>query len=152
METHSDLSQMSFCGIVQHHEAKQQVADPTKILAKFAWTPLVYAEAGPKTLRMLNVCKALSYAHAYPHLPVVRPFMNYVLRVTQGKIVHHDYLRHLNEYERINFMRALEAHNSYRVPKFEPLMQTRLLVEKLYKVSVDQQLAAEQYLDGLSEL
>lgn len=78
-------------------------------------------------MRLLNVAKAMSYRCAYPHLPIVRKFCDYVIRVesSRGKIYTHDYLKHIGEYEREQFKQVLD----HKVPDFAPTMGTRVLVE-----------------------
>lgn len=152
LQKHEEISAMSFCGIICDQDARQQVTDPRKILARFGWCPLRYVGCGKRMKNMLNVCKALSYSHAYPHLPVVRKFCDYILRTSQRKVYTYDYARRLNSYEKETFLKAAEAHAQDRVPAFLPDMRTRMLVEREFGITVQQQLAAEKYLDSLRTL
>ncbi len=99
------------------------------------------------------MAKALSYAYAYPHLPVVREYVNYILRVEYEPGVRvADYFSHLTTYERERYQDVVTAYFGSKIPDFDPHPATRALVESRYKISVEQQLAAEAHLRSLTKL
>lgn len=143
-----EISEASFCGLISDELAKQDVSNPLKILAKFGWSNRKYVGCSLDTKYSLAVAKALSYLYQYPHLPVVRPFMNYILRVTpykNYKVL--KYINSLDQYTRELYLKAFDRRHS--APDYKPEIATRTLVEKLYGISVKQQLEAETYLDSL---
>lgn len=143
-----DLGYCSFCGLLQEDTSKQNLCNPYKVLSRFGWTNRQYVGAGHKTLNALARAKALSYAYQYPHMPIVRSFMNMVLRTTKDD--KYRMLKFINrqcDYERDLFIIAMNA----KIEQAAPTMATRLMFEELFGLSVRQQLEAEAYLDQITE-
>jgi len=136
------LGDMSFCGLLQDDISRQNITDPLKILARFGWSSRKYVGSGQRTKNALIVAKALSYAWCYPHLPVVRPFCDYMLRTCPSN--HFDIVRVINgldHYQRVEYMRAFD--NRFTLPIYAPHVETRNMVDRLYGITVAQQLACE---------
>jgi len=154
-ETHFEMATASFCGIVFHPEDGINVTDPREVLATFGWGSGRYAGSGQKTLDTLLRCKALSYAHQYPGCPVISAIARYGLRVTQHitrarmyKLVNSR--KAMSMWERDQMLRALK--DEARIPHIDPPLKTRLLVERLYGMRVEHQVALEKYLDTKTDL
>lgn len=155
METHSNLEEASFCGQVFDREDEVVVTDPRKELVKFGWTSGRYARSGKKTLRVLLRCKALSLAYNYSGCPVLMSLAKYGLRVTQD-------VKKIRMYKVVNVKGAFSAWerdwliramaDEHRIQWCEPSVNTRLLVEKLYGLPVEQQIQLEKMLDAKTDL
>jgi hypothetical protein len=136
------IGEMSFCGILQDEIGRQTITDPFKVLARFGWSNRKYVGSAEKTKRSLAVAKALSYAHAYPHMPIVRPFCDMILRLCD--LNKYRVLRVINSldcYQRDRFIDAFNRRNE--IPKFAPTMETRALVSKLFGISPEKQIKLE---------
>lgn len=150
MEVHNDIASASFCGIVCDIESRQQMTDPKQTLATFGWAQKIYANSKNSTLMALLRAKSLSYAHAYPHCPLIAPFVRRVLHLTRG-IDHRVVLTHkaTNMFDRMWYTQAFAAYQSGKIPEFAPTIRTRQLFERLYGVSVDQQLKIESSMSTM---
>jgi len=149
MEVHDRLETASFCGLVFDLEDKKVVTNPLEVLVSFGWTTRRYARSNIQTKKILLRAKALSLAYQYPGCPIIQSLSQYGLRMTKGiqvKRVLHGY--GLNMWEREQLQEAvLYGH------VFQPVgMNTRMLVEDLYGISVENQLAVESYIDSLDSL
>lgn len=147
------LSESSFCGLISDEMSRQDVSNPYKILAKFGWSNRNYVGSSADTRRYLAVAKAYSYTYMYPHLPVVRPFCDYILRTVEKPKMYKilKYINKLDMYTRQSYLEALDAHANNKVPDFNPDIATRNLVDKLFEISVSTQYKCEDYLRSLSE-
>lgn len=159
LEKFDDLSEASFCGIVFDTVELRNVTDPKKVLASFGWTENRYARAKTSKLRQLLRCKALSLAHQYPGCPIISALARYGLRVTEGVTVGRRVIDSMNNYQREFFGFMLDADLSRykltarkRIPDIPVGPRTRDLVAKLYGISIAQQLALEELLDGKHDM
>lgn len=149
LEEHEDISSASFCGIVFDPTDGINVTDVREALVSFGWTTRKYLGASARTRLALLRCVALSYAHQYPGCPIISALARYGLRVTRSVDVRRIiYGRNISGWERDQLLAALKD----KIPHRETGMATRLLVERLYGVSVEHQLSIEAYLDSLQEL
>jgi len=146
-----NINEASFCGIIFHPTDMINVTDPLDVLANFGWAGRNYVNARRSRLLCLLRCKSLSYAHQYPGSPIIQSLAHYGLRVTSGIDVRHfiENERSLSQWEREE-LRAATA--SKPPPRRIVPMNTRLLVEKLYGLSVLEQTNIEAYLDSLTQL
>jgi hypothetical protein len=150
LETVPSLAEAGFCGMYFDPNDKIVVADPIEPLANFGWFPTKYIKA--KTSRYLELLRAKSYSLAYQYAgcPVLQSLGQYGLRMTK----HIDLRRYLNKdrnisgWEKEQLLEALGA----KIVAVEVPMNTRLLVEKQFGITVRQQLDIEAYLDGLTML
>jgi hypothetical protein len=155
LETYSSLAEASFCGMVFDPEDKLTVMDPREVLSAFGWASGNYARSNAKTLKTLLRCKSLSLAHQYPGCPVISALAQYGLRVTRDVKRIHLYRvmnsgKAMSGWERDQLLDALrdEARIKYVVPP----MNTRLLVERLYGITVEMQYYFENLLDSKNDL
>lgn len=140
------LSDASFCGLVFDPEDRVVVTDPIAEMCSFGWTTAQYARASKRRKMELLRCKAISLAYQYGECPILNALARYGLRVTTG---YRAKLGNVNEWERDKF---LEAKMYAGVLKRDPSNNTRLLVERLYGITIENQMEIEKYLDGLNDL
>lgn len=148
---HDYIEDTSFCQLIFHHKDLINITDPIKVLLNFGWAGKAYVNARTSRLRTLLRCKALSYAHQFPGCPIVQSLAHYALRATSGYDVRHfiENDRSLCLWEREQLREAAAGKR----PDPTPIpMDTRLLMQRWFGVSVELQQEIEQYLDGLSEL
>jgi len=146
---HASINTASFCGIVFDPDDKVNITDPRKVLLNFSWLDSRYVHARQSKLRALLRCKALSLAHQFPGAPIIQELAQYGLRVTRGADVRQIVeSRAFDEYHR---QRIRDASNS--VVSVSPvLINTRLLMERMWGVSVEDQLSIERYLASKQDL
>jgi len=147
IERHTELSEASFCGLIFDPEEMLNVTDPRQLLASFGWAHGSYAMASERILAQLQVAKALSYLHQYPGCPIVQE-----LALTTLRLVRCDWISALD--------RAQRTANQYDTDLYDAIKRsfpvavdvgprTRLLVERKFGVSIEQQLSIEASLRGM---
>lgn len=153
---HTVLSSASFCGIVFDTVDLQTVVDPIKALVKFGWTTRNYAFARESKLKALVRCKAFSYIYQYPGCPLLAELSRTVLRLT--KPYHKAAVDIINKGPKFSiyadqFVRemAIKSVSNFNDIANIPIgMNTRLLVDSLYGISVEHQLILEEYFRSLN--
>lgn len=153
LERHTYLEHASFCGIIFSMVDLCNITDPYDVLANFGWTTREYVMAAKRKRMALLRCKAISLAYQYRGAPVLGALAQYGLRVTRGVDVRHfiEENRTMSLWERDQAREALHA-GKYAWLYRTPGMDSRLLMEKVYGLTVEQQILIEKYLDGLDEL
>jgi len=155
------LSEASFCGIVSDEEDLINVTDVQEVVATFGWSGGEMVDARPMRLRMMLRAKSLSYLYQYSGCPVVQELALYGLRMTTGLDIKPLFRSaDLCGWERDRLVAALERFSSDGiVDKFKikagcrtPPANTRALVERKFGVTVEQQLASEEYLRNKTDL
>jgi len=155
LEVHEKLETASFCGMVFDLEDRKIIADPRKILATFGWTNRQYSRLRASRMRRLLRCKSLSLAYQYPGCPIVAELAKAGLRVTvdvsyEAVIQTINKARGMSSWEREAFLSMMS--DTRNVPLGVVGQNTRLLVEKLYGITVEQQLQIENYLQGIIQI
>jgi len=135
IETHQNLNEASFCGLIFDPSNYVVVPDPFKIIMKTGWTSKFYRNASDKTKMELLRSKALSCMHQYPGVPIVTEFSKYLLRVTEG----HKYKLECNIG---SFMRNQFSSTFVDKPVEH---QTRELMSKMFKFDIPEQLELESF-------
>jgi len=150
---HDTISTASFCGIVFDPKDRINVTDPGKVLANFGWTQRLYNRTRSGKLKVLLRCKALSYAYQYPGCPIIMELAAYGLRVTK-EVPKDGLLKSLHRKGADSYKSAvtIAAIKRGNIPRLEPGWNTRLLVERLYGFTVEQQFHIEAYLRSLDIL
>jgi len=157
---HTSLSTASFCGIVYHPDDFINLVDFRETIASVGWCSERYARTKPKIKAMLLRCKALSLAHQYPGCPVICALARYLLKCTRHvrnfipSYLEKQGSRMFNLWEREQILQAVSdmPSDERKIIWREPGIQTRMLAEELYGVSMITQLAVEQYLDSLTTI
>jgi len=138
----SDITEASFCGLIFDPEDLVNITDPLKVLASFGWACARYGRSKLSKLKSLLRCKALSYAHQYPGCPIIQALALYGLRHTEGIDIRRTALQG-GWWER-----ELRQSFGVNLPCKPVPGRTRLLMERIYRVTVDLQLRTETYLEG----
>lgn len=125
----SDPTKASFCGLV-FADSGQVIRNPFKFLAGFGWTHS-FIHAGPKIMNELLMAKALSACYETGQCPIIGA-------VARAAIAFAGQCR--PRYELGSYKRVPE---DYKVPPYNPSMDTRELFAELYGISIQQQLQYE---------
>lgn len=144
-----NVNTASFCGNVFAVGDFYVVTNPLDAILSFGWTQSKYASSKKKVHLQLLRSKSLSMLYEYRGCPLLKNLALYGLRMTTGYRIRTD---NLNTYERDLLIEQFDEFNSKGLPIVEIPMNTRLLVEELYGISVENQLKFEEYVDGLNEL
>lgn len=121
----------SFCGMV-FAESGQIIKDPRKFMMGFGWTQS-FLHAGPKIMDELLRAKAMSAVCETPQCPIIGAIARYALAHTQGstpRFVHDGYHTPIG--------------TDWEPNDYNPSHDTRLLFEKLYGITVDEQIRCEE--------
>lgn len=137
-----------FCGLY-YDENGNVIRDAVPTIAKFGWTSAIYDGASENLRRRLIRSKALSLAYENPSCPVLWKFAQKFLALTEGcslgKIASG---HHLNQYDRQRLKWALEFGPSIK----EPDVAGRMYYERIFGMSVADQLLIERDIDRISGL
>lgn len=145
IETHVNLSEASFCGLIFDPQDKISVCDVREAVLKL-WTNRRYVTASDACLKSLLRAKALSFACEYGRVPIIGPLAYRILELTKGVHVRKSIINSLEQYERERLLHAIEWHKTFKpwqVRKPIPI-NTRELVQKLYGIDIEDQLNIEQ--------
>lgn len=159
MITVDKFEEASFCGIVADKEDLINVCDVRAYIADFGWTRQQYLDANSITLRALLRAKGFSAIYQYPGCPILDALGHYALRMTDNGLVKKKMMRMYrrgqladSRFKNNKFRELLDFFQNKRPERIQTPMNTRNLVERLYGISVDEQLTIEQYLDDLTEI
>lgn len=147
---YNSVSDASFCGLVYAENILDNVTDPVECLMSFGYATRQYSRANKNTKLQLLNCKSLSMLYQYPGCPIIHALAKYGLRMTRSVGKYNIVKYAANNYERDFFYELQDSIHSL-VWK-EPNMKTRLLVERLYKITVSQQFSIERYINNLETL
>jgi hypothetical protein len=144
-----DLARASFCGLIFDPTDKIIITNPLKVLAQTGFSTQQYVFSKSKILRGLLKAKAFSLAYQYPGCPIIASFARYLLRQLADDYV---YFRKGNS----DYTDLLQKEAfSFWLTHSEVLsvvtgMNTRILMEKEFGVSVEAQIELENYFDNLN--
>jgi len=125
-----DPREASFCGNI-FSDSHEIIKDPIRSISKFAWTSS-FINAGPKIMDELLRAKCLSIKYETPQCPILSALATYGLNVTRGVQP-----RFVNDgYHQC-------PPDEFELPEFNPQFSTRLLYEKLYGITIKEQLEVE---------
>lgn len=145
-----DCTTLSFCGMVFDMEEMINTSDPMQVLAKFGWVSARFEKSTPARRKAILRCKALSGHIEHNGCPIIDNFMRYVLRETQNVTYFQmmKYILHptVSQWERDQLLGYV---NTPERPQLVAGMRTRILVEEMYGISVQDQIALEEYIDAL---
>jgi len=152
LEEHNDISTASFCGIIFDSQDRCNLVDPRKVVMTFGWACSRYVAARDSKLRALLRCKSLSLVYQYPGCPIVQALGLYGLRITTevsiGEMFRVINTKGYNSYHRTRELASIGKQWKTR----EIGMNTRLLCERVFGISVEAQLDYEKYLGSLTQL
>lgn len=135
------LAEASFCGQVYSMDDLVVVADPLETLTRVGWTNKRYVHCNYTTRLGLLRARAYSLVHQYNGAPMLAALGYRLLELTRGTKIRRSIVETEDEWHR----RRLVAALSVGIPPPKQVgAATRALVEKLYGVSVQQQIDFEQ--------
>jgi len=151
IQEHENLATASFCGLIFDIDDCVNIADPMKILAQTGFSTQQYVFSKDKVLRGLLKAKAFSLAYQYPGCPIIASFSRYLLRSLADDYV---YFRKGNsDYTDLLQKEAFTFWMQHKeVLEVETPLNTRLLCERTFGISVADQLALELWFDSLSRV
>lgn len=148
---HKAINKASFCGLIFDVESGVNITNPFVEIATMGWTRNQYFGASQHTRRGLLRCKGMSMLYQYPGCPILTSVGSYLMRVagcSDAKVRQVVFRSRLNEWEREQLK---EAYFGDHEPK--PVPETaRALMEEVYGIDREVQLAIESYFDGLNQL
>lgn len=147
METVDDISEASFCGLVYDPEELTNIRDPRDTLATLPWVTKKYAFCSKKVYMSLLKSKALSLIYEYPGCPIVYKYGKKIFDILS------DYEVMLVREDQYQYERMKEAQDAYvqnKMPYKEVGPRTRILMEKVFKIPVSEQLLIESQIDEMT--
>lgn len=147
----SKFYEASFCGVVFHPDSMRTLANPWKALLTVSWASDEYLRSTKETRRKLGIVKGLSYLAQYPGCPVIQAISCWLLRVNgfersklEEYMLWYENQRATGWWER-NIVKQIRQSD---LRQCEPNIQDRLLVEKLFNMSVEAQEELESRLNN----
>lgn len=139
MEHHENFAGAGFCGIICDPDNLTVLKNPKTVLRKFFLLPSKYAHARQSVKDGLLRAKALSYYHAYRTCPIVGQLCYEVIKATSR-------VKALDGATDAWHMQALGDAIAQKVWEKAPQVadSSRLLIERMYDISVDEQLRIER--------
>lgn len=163
-EFFSEISHASFCGLVFDVDCLDIVTNIIPAYLDFGWTTREYRHSNTRTKLSLLRCKALSMLHTYPGCPVLHSLAVMAIRITTNidlsantKFIKHYQKNHVDSHHFNKFNQIIEYETTNKVKLTEMVnrtinFKTRLLVEQLQGITVEQQLDMEKYFDSIHTL
>lgn len=146
-----DISSASFCGLIFDPDDKINITNPVDVLLTFGWTDRKYSGASMKKLKSLLRSKSLSLLYEYKNAPIFQALARYGLRVTEG--VRAVSANNFNMYEKDQVSQAYEYYNKHsHILEMPVPLNTRMLMEREFGISINLQIKIENYLDSLDNL
>jgi hypothetical protein len=146
LQDYQEIGLASFCGNLFDPVDLVQVTDPREVVCNIGWSNKKYVSSKAETRQAILRCKANSYLHQYPGCPIIQSLALYILRVTEeNQAKEARYVDNCCTWMKEQYRQAYDAI-SKNAPKAVP-RRTRLLVERLFQLSIEQQLALEKYFD-----
>jgi len=140
VETPESVCVASFCGNVFDIDDKIVIVDPRTALLDFGWVRKTYVNASDVLLLQLLRSKALSMAHQYNGCPMLGTFGRHVVNITSHIKIRKSVVDTMNLYDKAEYLAVVEEDLPAHI---EPSMANRILVQRLYSISVEEQLAFE---------
>jgi len=140
IECFDSIGDASFCGNVFDPDDFIVVTDPRKVLLTLGWTSRKYLGAGEAMLSQLLKAKVLSVGYQYGRNPILWSLVRRLLGLLKGVNVRLSIIFGMDAWERDKFRRIVESELIVQPPP----IATRLLVERLYGITIDQQIQLEE--------
>lgn len=150
IKSHPDVAEAGFCGMIFDPDAGAFITDPAKVLLNFGWGTRQYVFANVFTRMALLRAKAMSYMCQYGACPIITAYCARMLELTSS--VSNDKLlavvnkMKISAYERAKLLFAYENQAKPRAID----MATRLLFDRVFSVSVEDQCVLEQQFAHLT--
>lgn len=150
LENFDNLGEASFCGNLFDEEDLVQITDPLYVMCTLGWTNRRYVRSSQETKHALLRCKSNSFLHAYPGCPIIQAMAMWALRVTPGNTAKE--MRMIDQMDQWNKEQTLQAYAGQKLKPSKVPIRTRLLVNKLYGVSISQQIEIENWFEHSNKL
>lgn len=166
-EHFDEISHASFCGLVFDVDCLDIVTNIVPAILDFGWSTREYIFAKQNTKLMLLRCKALSMLHSFPGCPVLHSLASLAIRLTNHvtmnskrgrrliQRISSDSLRRQDKQKVLDTLMESECTRNHKLTRMmeRPInMKTRLLVEKLYQITLQQQYDMEKYLNSITSI
>jgi len=150
-----NLEHASFCGMVFDLDDRTNVTNPIAELVSFGWTTARYARSKKSVHMCLLRSKALSLAYQYPACPILSTLAYKVCQLTASydsrKFLQKQGSHAFNLYEMEIIQKSHDYFEKHKLLE-QPGISTRLLVEKLYGISIQDQLTIENYINKMETI
>jgi len=149
IDVYDNVNEASFCGVIVDDVDLCIITNPIEELVTFGWISRKYILASNKKLRGLLRCKALSLIYSYPGCPILWALGSIMLTLTEGTriVVPEDCMWH-----RDKMIEAIREYTHGRCPIKIPGKNTRLLMEKKFNVTVEDQIKIENHLLSMTSV
>lgn len=134
-----ELSDISFCGQVYDVDELVVVTNIVEQLCRVGWTNSRYVNSNEGTLMQLLRAKGFSLSYQYNGCPILSVLGRRILLLTEHITIERRILDNYDSYHKKILLEAM----SYLPEMKTPGLNTRMLVEKLYGISIHQQLKIE---------
>lgn len=146
------LEEASYCGLIFDPDDLINICEPLEAILTVGWASGKYA--GLKTAKKMSLLrsKALSMFYQYNGCPILTSLSQQLLRLTRSYNTQWAYnSRLLSQWDRDNLT---EAENWFRrMPEVRvPGLGTRLLMERVFKITVEHQLILEEHFSNMETL
>lgn len=150
LEETENINTASFCGNVFAPGVFHNLTNPIETMLSFGWTTGRYSKSKRSRLMSLLRSKALSLIYEYKGCPILQELGKYGLRMTEGYRARAECM---NEYQREQLALQMEYLKKRGLPlNTEISMESRLLVEQLWGITLEMQYIYEDYLRKLDQL
>jgi len=147
VEHPSDIFTASFCGNIFDQDDQVIITDPRPQIANLGWCPGKYINSSYALKVQLLRAKALSLCHQYNGCPMLGHLGNKIVRLTSHVRVRQSIIDNWNMYRKEHIEYAINNP----IPELkEPTPATRQLIENMYGISVQEQLAFERDVEKLT--
>lgn len=152
LEVFDSFSEASFCGMLFDETDQIILTDAVDSVLKMGWSSRQYIMASERTRSKLLRSKAMSYAHMYWNCPIIGAASRAALRLTSD--ISENELKRFRSKEQISIyeFEERELNESVQLGDTFIPMNTRVLYEKLFGVSISDQLRIEEWFDNLNYL
>lgn len=152
MEVHDSIATASFCGLVFDEEDRLNVNNPVEVVVKTGWSFSNLRFGSDVVLRQLLRAKALSLAYELPGCPITCAMARWLLRCTAGVTPRFSAGSGRMDWweEQLGIQGNVLRADIHRILYNDVPVRTRLLVERLYGISVAEQKRIEGWFDNQS--
>lgn len=155
LEKHSEINTASFCGLIFDPENKTIVTDPIKVILKTPYLPRKWVNVGINVRMQILKCKALSIRWQYPNCPILVAYSEYILKNTCTFSVRKSILEYFKGEQEYNLMKtdfsSIQKKTLDAILKDCPTsnisINSRLIMERKFNISVEEQLELEQFFE-----
>jgi hypothetical protein len=150
-EWHDTVSDASFCGLVFDDKDLINIVNPVDEILSVGWSLGENIHASDRRIHDLLVAKTWSLAYEYSGCPIIFKMARWLSR-TAGNVLNMEVFnsREWNEWDRWRINDMLRSERTIdSMLAVSPSIRSRLLMERIFGVSVGDQLSIEAYFDSL---